>query len=262
MNLPTTDDDGVLAYVAGLDPAPSDDADAAAALLVTEMARAASGPRVTPLPAPTTAALAPTARRARRRRRLVTAMVLTGALAAPATAVAAVQAGALTGIFGTGKGEEADRSEWVDLGAPDAAAVIARQAPTDLPLPAGRSWATARQELTSSLTAVPPEGARMQLTGIRLEYEGWGQCAWQVDWIKAEDAGDPARRAAALEHLRAYVDTPVYRKTDGGNMREFDLAMYDKAARGDGSTLRRSTSINCPARMAAEVGPVIVQENK
>ena len=182
--------------------------------------------------------------RARRRRRLV-GVVASVAVAVPATAAATYWT-AHTGEHGDPSLSEENASEWLDVCAPDFASVAAGLAPTSLALPAGVSWAAATDRVVGSWTAGCEEGpSRTQSDGVRLSYEFYAGCAWGVAWLRADDRGDRAARAAAAAELRRQAESPLVADNDGGGMVASLTRVADAAAAGDAGPVRDEVAANC-----------------
>lgn len=185
-------------------------------------------------------------RRPRRRLAIGLAAVL---VAVPTTAVA-YEYGARTGLFGdpSRSTEEPDRSEWLDMCAPDYAGIIASHRPgADAALPTGLDWSMGVrhvQAMTADACATG-SGGRLQEIGIDRALNYWAQCAWLREGVAAIDAGSGERRKDAADALRHYADTEVNHVTDGGGIVEQDLAVADAVGRGDAGPARKQVSLNC-----------------
>ncbi len=152
--------------------------------------------------------------RAVRRRQRIVAAVLGAAVLVPTTAYAADRIfRAQTGEFGSGMGEDPDRSEWVDMCAPDLGALIAALPEPSGSLPAGQSWAQVRQRVAQRSAAqvlgdCPPRGAgvRQQVVGLRASLLFEGQSSWACEALRADRRNDPAGVRVAGEHIAGLFD--------------------------------------------------------
>lgn len=187
--------------------------------------------------------------RARRRRRRIAAVTAAAFVAVPTAAWAADRWLAQTGAFGTGQGEEVDRSEWIDPCAADFPDYVrSLPQPTDITLPPRTTWATVTGDYVAQTrrgTAgdCAGDGARMQATGVRADMVFLVQGRWVCEALRREDAGDRAGvRTAGREIARTYdaLDRMgVFGDSNWRPLRDHaaagDLADLGAAAEADGS---------------------------
>lgn len=155
-------------------------------------------------------------------------------VAVPATAVGAWMS-ARTGTHGDpASSTEEDSTEWLDLSGDDLPAIVADAYPDGLQLPksVGRDEATAKvneifQRLGGHENAIAQEGL------ITTTYEFWVICAWQNEWLLADDVSDLDRRQFAGDWLGDTANFPSIVAHDGGGVVDRLLVVADGAANGD-----------------------------
>jgi len=183
------------------------------------------------------------ARRPRRRLWIIGGII--GALAvgaaAPATAGAVHDFLAQTGQYGSGSGEVADTTEWIDVTAPDAAEYMTTLYPDYLPIPSSVDEQRFRERVvdvlitTAKASSADEGGAAVmqQSTGLVRTFEAATYAEWIRTWLEADAAGDSAARAEATSAMRAACEWPAIVTTDGGGIVDLMKRFADAAERND-----------------------------
>ena len=211
------------------------------------------------------------ARRGRRRRVLVAALV--ALVVVPATAAALDVAGIHTGIFpGRESTELTPGEELLNISSPDIVPVV-RELTRSIPLPEGASWTpflerypatepTLAQRIgigggEASVCREPVALSRRYATSRRqawrlcrgmrgqgAEAEWFARCRWMGTWLQAYREGDASgrRRSAAM---LAQAGTWRYTRAVGGD----GVALFERdaaaARRGDPGPVRQTYRANC-----------------
>ena len=182
---------------------------------------------------------------ARRGRRWSVAAVV-GVVVALLTATTAVAytavVSARTGEYGRAGNTENDTSEWLRSDGDDFRTVVEELRPTEVPLPAGFSYAA---DLDAFVESTTDEPVRIQVTGVRSSYAYWAVCAWEREWLAARAVGDEPRRAAATAILRDAPSWPLLVATDGGGVIDHLRTVAEAAEREDQEPVRRDVEVNC-----------------
>jgi hypothetical protein len=176
--------------------------------------------------------------RRRGRRALILGIVAAGLIGAGGAAIAT--GGAHTGIFGSPGFTENDTSEYLDVTAPDFREValgyakgvdFAPRYSADMYI-----GILSPQRQQAQLPAGWPTdgGMQMQVTGVKGDIANWAFCSW---------AHTSTHDPVALEHMRAIANTPAMART---NQKRYNLALVEKAARGDSGPLDKYLGMNCP----------------
>lgn len=186
------------------------------------------------------------ARRGASRRRRWSVAAVVGVVAALLTATTAVAynafVGAHTGEYGKPGNTENDTSEWLRSDGGDFRQVVEELRPTEVPVPPGFSYAADVDAFVESLTE---ERTFIQVTGVRSTYAFWAICAWEREFLAADNAGDEPRRAAASAILRDVPSWPLIVATDGGGVVDHQRMVAEAANRGDADPVRRDVELNC-----------------
>lgn len=157
------------------------------------------------------------------------------AVAVPAVAVSTWVA--RTGVMGDpSSSTEEDDSEWLDVAAPDAPAVIVEAYPTYLTLPEGVSPNAAMEDVARIFERMSAEAggqARAQEGLVTQSYESFAYCAWIVEWLGAETAADDARMSDAVDWLSMPESFPAIAAADGGGVVDAILGFAQSARDGD-----------------------------
>jgi hypothetical protein len=143
-------------------------------------------------------------------------------IVASAGAAAAVRGGALTGIFGSGKGTESDASEYVDVTAsnfPTVARQLFAQIQSDgLRFAPGintRRTINAyvknnrisinklEQGNSAEARSIRKYGLERQVTGVKGQFASMAQCSWQRNWLQAYQEHDGAGKNAAIRGMKS-----------------------------------------------------------
>jgi len=179
------------------------------------------------------------------RRRLWIIGGIIGALvigaAAPATAGAVRDFLAQTGQYGTGTGEDADTTEWIDLTALDAAEYMTTLYPDYLPIPSGVDEQAFREGIVDQVIAAAQQSSAnqggvavvQQSTGLVRTFEAATYAEWIRTWLEADAAGDSAARAEATSAMRAACEWPAIATTDGGGIVDLMKRFADAAEHND-----------------------------
>jgi hypothetical protein len=176
------------------------------------------------------------ARRGRRRRVLVAALV--ALVVVPATAAALDVAGIHTGIFpGRESTELTPGEELLNISSPDIVPVV-RKLTRSIPLPEGASWLPFLERYPAT------EPTLAQRIGIGAEAEWFARCRWMGTWLQAyrDDDASGRRRSAAM---LAQAATWRYTRAVGGD----GVAVFERdaaaARRGDPGPVRQTYRANC-----------------
>lgn len=162
---------------------------------------------------------------------------------------------ARTGEFGDPTtSTEVDDTEWIDIGAEDAAQVVIDAYPEYLTLPPGMPKDAAIADVSRWFTKVAggtgPGQAVMQEGLIIQIYEVFGVCAWTDVWLSAEESGDASDQAPATAWI---TDTDNYRQFMGAAAPSAFDRMTDvaaAAAAGEPRLIEETYAENdCAARM-------------
>jgi len=192
--------------------------------------------------APATAAARTVRRRGRWSLAAIVGVVAALLTATTAVAYAAVTISARTGEYGRGGQTENDASEWLRSDGVDFRQVVEGLRPTEVPVPQGYSY-TADVEAFIAVMAGDP--ASVQVTGVQGSYAFWAVCAWEKEWLAADDAGDGARRAAATATLLDVPSWPLIVKTHTVGSLGHRRSLAEAAVRGDAPALRRDVELSC-----------------
>ncbi|EFC85911.1 hypothetical protein [Parafrankia sp. EUN1f] len=179
-----------------------------------------------------------------RRRRVLVATLATLALLGTAAFTFGDDLVARTGMFGSPGMTENDTSEWLNTRASDFREVMESLQPTDIPLPAGRSW---QPVIDNNVANGQREGGLMQVTGVRAAFAFYAECVWDYEWLVARQAGDSGRVDRAVEVMGGMASWPIVVATDGGGVRDWLRNVADAAARGDEGPVRQNLAANCEA---------------
>jgi hypothetical protein len=212
--------------------------------------------------------------RRRRISRRAGTLTIAALVVASAGAAAAVKGGALTGIFGTGKGTESDASEYVDVAASNYP-TVARQLFTQLQSDGLRFApgtnidrtinAYVKQEETSirqlesgnsaEARSIRTHGLEMQVTGIKGVFASMAQCTWQQSWMQAYQEHDGAGKNAAIRGMKSLnaviTTTPSKHGTFSGsimaetNQKKALDGYVRHMQHNDFEFIQRVISINC-----------------
>ncbi|MEX5634050.1 hypothetical protein [Parafrankia sp. FMc2] len=158
------------------------------------------------------------------------------------TAFASSDGLARTGIFGSPGFTESDTSEWLNTGAPDFREVVESLRPSDIPLPAGRSW---QPVIDQQVANGQREPARMQVTGVRQAFAFYAVCVWDGEWLAARQAGDTVRVGRAVEVIRGVPSWPIFVENDGGGTVDWLRSIAEAATHGDEGPVRQNIRANC-----------------
>jgi hypothetical protein len=212
--------------------------------------------------------------RRRRLSRKAGTLAIVALIVSSAGAAAAVRSGALTGLFGN-QSADTDRSEYVNVAAPNFASVAAQLFNQDLS--DGLRFApgtNTRQVLESYVNGIRylvtytetkdgPIAARAtkkyglleQVTGIKSKFLLTSQCTWQRSWISAYQAHNRGQATAAIKGMLALnnimTTTPTKNGTFTGHlMQEVNSArtnrIYARSMKhGDLKSIQNNVSINC-----------------
>lgn len=186
----------------------------------------------------------PTSRRVPGRPRAWQRVAVAGLAAAAllGTAFASSDGLARTGIFGSPGFTESDTSEWLNTGAPDFREVVESLRPSDIPLPAGRSW---QPVIDQQVANGQREPARMQVTGVRQAFAFYAVCVWDGEWLAARQAGDTVRVGRAVEVIRGVPSWPIFVENDGGGTVDWLRSIAEAATHGDEGPVRQNIRANC-----------------
>lgn len=192
-------------------------------------------------------------RPAPKKRKLTIAAAGVAGLLAIAMATPAVADGigyvAQTGLFGPDL-SDSDDSEWIQLGAPDYVDYAVTLYPDYARLPAGYDqtrFAELVAESTAKSLLAGEESATIQATGIVEMFEYRARCAWQVEWLDANAAGDATRQANAATILVEAATWPATVITDGGGIVKAHQAVARAAQARDRSTVAEAVTTHCPS---------------
>jgi hypothetical protein len=167
----------------------------------------------------------------------VAAAVGVGLVVVGGGAAAATWSSTFTGIFGAGGQSENDTTEFLDVSAPDFAAV-ALQLGADIPFPPGDSAA-------AYVPIVFGSDGLVQVSGVRMTLALDAVCAWSGVWLQATAAGDAAQSHAAATVLGEAASWPAIADHDGGGVVVSLQRVADAAAAGDDGPVREHWEANC-----------------
>jgi len=201
-------------------------------------------------------------------------LAIAAVIAASAGAAAAVRGGALTGIFGSGKGTESDASEYVDVAAPNFPAV-ARQLFTQLQSDGLRfapgintkrtinayvknnrmSIKRLEQGSSAEASSIRKHGLERQVTGIKGQLASMAQCTWEQSWLQAYQEHHGTGENAAIRGMKSLnaviTTTPSNHGTFSGSImaetnQKNALGGYVRHMQhNDFEFIQRVVSINC-----------------
>jgi hypothetical protein len=214
--------------------------------------------------------------RRRRMSRRAGTLALVAVIAVGGAAAAAVNGGALTGLFGAPGSTENDTSEYVNIAASDFPA-LALQLSNQLHseglrfapgIKADRMvdlFVKETQHLvrldergnSASAKATRKYGELMDVTGVKGRIAGLAQCTWQRSWIAAYEASDASSQTAAINGLTALNSVRTTTDSKSGTFTGSIMAETNqkKALNGyighmrdsDFAFIQRVTNLNCPA---------------
>ncbi len=170
------------------------------------------------------------------------AVLVGGALAAPAAADVIRQFFAQSDWRPAAGGEILPDSDWIDFSAPDVNAYVESLYPEWLPLPPD----TDRAAFIDTVLDNMPATGLMQEIGVENTYEWRAQCAWLDEWEGALGAGELDRVEAAAAVLQESASWPGIVATDGGGIADDARKAAGFAKAGDVAGVR-STGLwlNC-----------------
>lgn len=147
-----------------------------------------------------------------------------------------------------------DRSEWIDLSAPDVPEVILEVYPDYLALPAGVPPEAAAADVTrvfDRLMGDAERAARAQESLMVQSYEEWAICAWTAEWLDARAANDEERSDRAVAWLEEPSNFPAMVAADGGGVIDALLGFADAARSGYLDTVEDAYAMQqCEERLA------------
>ena len=190
----------------------------------------------------------------RRSLRRMVAIGLAAAVVLVPTTAAAYSWTTHTGLFGDPEHntEDVDRSEVLDVCAPDFLATARGLLPKDLVLAPGVTAEQVLDRAVANLTrqCTATTGVVTQATGVPAQAEAVAWCGWIDAYLADPTLAD--RAAAAFRH---YADSPVTATVDGdGGYTRAKREVAAATARHDTGPARRDQQLNCTG--AATSGPV------
>lgn len=172
----------------------------------------------------------------RKRRRSLTSVLTAGlvtiALAIPTAAVAEKLFDAQTGLFGLpGMTETLEGDEFIDNSYDDFPNLVAHLAPKHLPTPNSFNWDNAISEAVNGWRA--NGHAQMQRIAIINNLEYKIMAAWVDEWMEAYHSADQHRMNTAFNALYESPNWDGMIASDGGGVRFITWSLLNLVAEGD-----------------------------